>query len=500
MTGMFPAKLPLAHSSAGAIYTDGSCIKDPDDGKTVAIGAACFVGWTGESHLVDPGGHKSTFTINRAELSAINYALDLARDKESVSIFTDSLCSLYLIRKALRAPRAIRFNKHMPLLSAIADKIKARCRSGLGTHLLKVKAHTGVTGNEAADAAAKRAADGAPCDHTERADPNHLDRLVWAGTSTEEGEPYYAGNLTQALKKLAAPKAATGLSNRTLYTSLWDAAKADIHPPCSNHMWHAEDMAFQDVRTVFKYRWGALYNQKIAMRIGRSHTSACPLCAGQDSGSHIMGGCEHAAMRALYVTRHDAAVKLVQRAVSKGEKGGFFTVMDAGRAADLPDTVTSKRLPPWLLGRHQMAPRGGVEHYRPDILILEGVTPSEARRWAAQGYAPVHRKRSTTVHVVEVGYADDLRYQEKMVQKTAQHAELAALLKQARWGNVLISPPIVVGHGGTIYADSVAALCNMGVPKQAAVKTLHKVHTHTVRSAGAIVRTRRMLEKNGGHG
>ena len=49
--------------------------------------------------------------------------------------------------------------------------------------------------------------------------------------------------------------------------------------------------------------------------------------------------------------------------------GGCYTLMDAGQAADLPEGVAGKRLPPWILPKVDNETRRKL---RPDILIIEG--------------------------------------------------------------------------------------------------------------------------------
>ena len=65
--------------------------------------------------------------------------------------------------------------------------------------------------------------------------------------------------------------------------------------------------------------------------------------------THTRAGCQHPRMKAQYILRHDQAVPMILKTKKNGKKGGRYTIMDAGQAADLPEGVAGKRLPPWIL-------------------------------------------------------------------------------------------------------------------------------------------------------
>ncbi len=57
-------------------------------------------------------------------------------------------------------------------------------------------------------------------------------------------------------------------------------------------------------------------------------------------------------MKALYISRHNAAVRIIHKALSKGKHGGHYTIMDAGTADHMQELSTQgNRLPAWLLPR-----------------------------------------------------------------------------------------------------------------------------------------------------
>ena len=63
-------------------------------------------------------------------------------------IATDSLASMYMIQKQLHNPAKIALSPHSALLESIAAKLCSRATLGLKTRIIKVKAHTGIAGNE----------------------------------------------------------------------------------------------------------------------------------------------------------------------------------------------------------------------------------------------------------------------------------------------------------------------------------------------------------------
>ena len=92
-----------------------------------------------------------------------------------------------------------------------------------------------------------------------------------------------------------------------------------------------------------------------------------------------------AAFKAMYIARHDQALRLIQRSIVTGDHGGYYTVADIGRAELIEDMgVSAKRIPPWLLPDSCLA-RANINpaernRVRPDILLVE-MTQSECTRY-----------------------------------------------------------------------------------------------------------------------
>ncbi len=85
----------------------------------------------------------------RAELMAIDYAIERTTS-DLLVIATDSLSSLQALLKTIRRPHFTTRHRHARLLQSIVARLKARDDASLHTIvLLKVRAHSGVNGNEA---------------------------------------------------------------------------------------------------------------------------------------------------------------------------------------------------------------------------------------------------------------------------------------------------------------------------------------------------------------
>ena len=115
---------------------------------------------TSTTIYIDAAGTKETRTIMRADLVAIHTALSTFSTHNWIGIFTYSLSSLQAIRHHHTNPgttRAKHYHHHNLLLESITDLLATRQRSGLGTTLHKIRAHTNIRGNDLVDAAAKLA-------------------------------------------------------------------------------------------------------------------------------------------------------------------------------------------------------------------------------------------------------------------------------------------------------------------------------------------------------
>jgi ribonuclease HI/exonuclease III len=466
-------------AAPGGTYTDGSCIKSEEGFPSIGAGVYCPA--KGVTLLINPNGRGTTNTINRAELSAIHIALthpNVGSPSEDTHLYTDSLCSIHMIKRILNEPWTLRESKHYELLHSILNALRARAEAGGKTHIYKVKSHVGVKGNEGADEAAVQAAREVQAQKPEDPpNPNHVQELsnndpyaqrVWAsylptptkGNSMDEPPPrQYVSNLSEGVKRIVTPAHSGGdTAHLGIYAHAWRMALPTLHRPSSFSMWKNSHVTHRQRVLVMKARWGQMYNRKIAFRIGKVASDACPLCGQPDSTGHLLGGCQHADVKAMAISRHDQAVKLIQKAIRLSPLGGFYTIMDAGAAKTLPDDVEGKRLPAWLFPdieatlppAAQASEADRRKKLRPDILVVEGLQAQDTRRDETSVKEHVRTNiKKYRIHIFEVGYCSDINHAEKDADKAKQHDELVQLVRTAGF-EVQYHKPISLGRCGSI--------------------------------------------------
>ena len=106
------------------------------------------------------------------------------------------------------------------------------------------------------------------------------------------------------------------------------------------------------------------------------------------------------AFQAMYLARHDQALRLIFKSVAKGDHGGYYTIADIGRAVLVEDMeVSAKRVPSWLL-HDSCLERADIDpadrnRLTPDIMLVE-MTQSECMRY--KRHSQRHLELSTTVN------------------------------------------------------------------------------------------------------
>ncbi|KAK3250902.1 hypothetical protein CYMTET_39736 [Cymbomonas tetramitiformis] len=195
------------------IYTDGSKRKvelengakeertgagtwDPRGGTPLTQG----IRWEGGSQ-----------TVNRAELMAIWLALRTQGNevRNEVKICTDSANALHQISNMRARPYAMERHQHRDTLHRIMEANEELNEMGTAVELCKVKAHTGIIGNEEADEAAKNACEtGKLVANTDNADTVTLQALLEQGKE-EERTVRQKGIQEEVTKQIRREKQAT---------------------------------------------------------------------------------------------------------------------------------------------------------------------------------------------------------------------------------------------------------------------------------------------------
>jgi ribonuclease HI len=471
--------------SDNVYYTDGSRHPGPD-GEGSVCGSGIHNPALEVDLSLDPGGVGESNTITRAELAAIHRALHTADEDKDIYVASDSLCSLHIINNALRRPHCLRDHLHREIALEIAEMIMRRSRNGVRTHLLKVKAHAGVAGNEAADALANKA--------VQLKLANRFLESVEVGALARSGQwwPRHqhtlndgrvqwrsVSNLGAALKGWLHNiyTCRTGYSNTD---SVYARALADIAGDCcpvvNARMQHPSGKLAAAWRTALTFRAGMMWSAKLAQRYrtpGHAHDGACPLCGMPDGGTHIALECP--AHKGHIMNRHDRAVAIIAKAVRRGKKGNNLLIADLGGkvGASLP-FAACRRTPTWLLRDHPA---------RPDLMLIDGIDHNHGLlRLDCRG---LPENRISAIHVIEVGWCVDTQWQRKWDAKLRQHESNRLVpdlvrrlggrygLEQAR-GMVHVHP-IPLGVTGLALQRNLTTLRTIGLECDQATRCLSKL-------------------------
>jgi ribonuclease HI len=470
------------------MYTDGSVAGGADGPEAARVGAGIYrpadtANAEPVAVMLDPAGAGMTNTINRAELAPILYALQ-HDDLSSTIIATDSACSLYQIARYIRDPSGMERHTHRLLLKMIADAILERCNAGRPVHLMKVRAHSGIVGNEMADELAKAAGGGGDEEHdgeiavcpASSMTPMH--GLYWPMYETADAAPEggprirHVQDLRRHLKKQIHQELRLGHSNQDgIYFTMWQATVPIAHAASSNGFLNMPEGVDANARKlVLQARYGTLNTAKFRMRCGLAASDACLLCGSPDGGHHSLSGCSR--MLEMYTLRHNEAGGIIYQALAKGGLGAALVMQDIGRhnaaggdaeaAADIPT-----RLPPDIA---QVV--AGEKESRPDIFIAHCLMPG-----------------SESIHIVELKYCRDTDREGQRSAAISQHELLTRRLREKYPGRVHMHA-ITLGVTGTIYTDFLEAMVTMQVPKREAKRCATKLHVHAVKYVQRIMRTK----------
>ena len=477
----------LRHNWRDLVYTDGSCQMRPG-ATTQSLGSAVYAPPQapppghqppqGVSYSYASDGVGPTNTINRAELVAIWQAL---LHPGVTHIATDSAVSLATIDRFAKDPASMRNHKHRMLIDAICREV-ARRPSGSPVHLLKVISHAGVVGNELADVAAGEAAAGRPncCAVRDHADAWRDVYWPYACPPPHTGPPRPhlpcpVDGLGKALKAWMSQLHDLGTSDpASYYHCQWQVVLASVDGALSNGSLHNGSLPRVVQKRVLQYRTGTLYTNTYQHKLQPSASGACTLCGAADTAHHSVSACPRLSDAAA--SRHNAAGRILLRAIRKGTLGAYVVSADVGTLASPVDRPLPRRVPPSLCN-------GGPAPTVPDIVLHVPPTP-------ARGPRPAGASR---VLCIEIKYCCDYRTSHQMAAATSQHTPTLTLLRQA--GHVPVLVPILLGVSGTVYTDMLDALHDsLGVPKAQARATCSLLHAHAAHTLSSIYGIKRKLE------
>ena len=392
---------PLKWQADQIIYTDGS-VRDTGEPEfyrscTGVYRPASEVG-PSLRLCIDPIGESYGVanTIQRAESVGIQHALAVEHTHHTRVIAMDSLCAMYMISKHLRCPSLNRELKHVGILQSAVQKAAESLRRGQKIQIMQVKFHIPLLYAKEGHNVSRQSAS---CrEGTERPNPlspSAIPRCTPENAGNEDFAPdHQVNDLRKGMKSLIRPLLATGYANNTVYVQAWKDTHAHILGERSNHFWKSSTIPV--ITQVLKYRFGQLWNMKMAIRQRRPYlpgwpiprSDRCPHCHQPGSGGHIMGGCGHRVLESLYISWHDGALRKVLKAITQGQHGSYQKIADIGRDELISDlSIIDKRIPRWLIPDNTLEecnlPAADRHVLRPDILLIE-VTHEEQLHYTTQ--------------------------------------------------------------------------------------------------------------------
>jgi RNase H. len=418
--------------------------------------------WTGNySHiLVDTNDVTASSTV--AELAAIQWALE---HTNRTHVATDSLTSMHLVHGYLRSPTRYWLHPLLHVLQNVAEALLDRHHRGVHTTFLKVKAHSGVMGNEMADWHCRLA-----LQHTDSC--NHVvvslpQRTHWLHISSDrEGAPPVLVSSLRDVKlssHIQQHTATAAVRTDGIYYSSYQTLAPSVHPS-SHKFLTCGSLPFGATRLGILYRGGHIFNNKLAYRYRLVDSPRCPLCGQPDSQAHILGGCRHPHMHALYCLRHNQAARTALA----------FLIDNVPNMAPIQAHIGNSESLPVLSCLPDVVPGCTTDLVRPDF-TMSHVDPTT-------GGHP-------NIHIFEIKFGPDTRLRDTCDAARQTYAPLLCRLKTSTR-----RPPslhlIVLGVGGTITMDVCNTLYSLGLTDRAVHTLLNNLNDLAIRWLHHIVVTR----------
>jgi ribonuclease HI len=510
--GLIP---PLRHDWRLFAYTDGSFIKDAPEGAP-GIGAAVHVPAHLETERPEDTIHINCLqksastdlayvnTIGRAELAAIHVALEhvgstVQQQDGTINIATDSLSSIYGIRKALTRPQDIQEHRHLKLLEAIDKAIEDAPGQ---VHLWKVKSHTGIVGNDAADEGAVAVASGRMVDpddlHDYQTPSNHREDKVWPHTTAEQTRTTKTGetttttttticipvsNLEAALKDIVHPLKKLGQARQDgIYFTSWKNILSDVAHKHSHSFITSSKVKRWVKKITIGYRWGVLTTAKRLHMYGIVPSPACPLCGHDDGGHHALSACPM--LSAAVTRRHNDAGTEIVEAICNGTRGGAVLLSDVGirrrrSVEDLPATLQFCR---YLANAEY--PATMPQELQAQLRTYKGSIPDALLYEDNSAYGRYYG-------IVEIKYCRDTNPEHQEQRAAAQHQQLKTIIEENDPSAKVYISTLMLGVSGVIYQSFLDDMeTKLGVSGQELDSLAKRLHFIAINNIGKIWKQR----------
>jgi ribonuclease HI len=489
---------PLKYDWTELAYTDGSQKTIPlgqEGQQTTVIGSGLYVPATNTApeQLIgiraNSPGHNTAY---RAELIGILGAFRQGNSR----IMTDSVNSIHAIKATMHYPMRIRFHRHRNLLEEIRAAILALDEQAM---LIKIRGHAGIPGNEMADDIAARVAtmDMAEMDLSD-VHSNDRPHGLWPGqreweeddSGIEKEKWRQVENLEDALTQ-RVQKTDIRLGNAdttTIYYSSMQRALPDISQAHMNS-WNTLSGITEGMKcTRAKYLTGQLPTAKNLQRYKRKKTALCPCCKKhQDSGHHAIAWCP--AIQPLVQEKHNAAVRIITKAIAQGDVGAHQIVYNDGGNAQKWANMGVQELhrkvsdiPNELISKEDFQACGS----RPDIILF--------RRKQVQRDGGHNTTSPAEITLVEIKYVRDTDPARTARSPHEQHKKLYEQLR-GRHPNATINRRIILlGVAGAVYNEhTVRQLEQLGVRSQHLNRTVLKLQRSAIQGLHTTWRQRQKL-------
>jgi hypothetical protein len=325
------------------------------------------------------------------------------------------------------------------------------------------------------------------------------------GPSNKEGEGkamHFLGNLNKDIGKHVHNKAKR---KEGIYEELWNKTLKEVDPKAMKYLGSSAFNGGQK-RMILKLRNGCQWSTKKAHQLRvpvkhkfPGHSSSihpCPLCGGEDGGTHMACSCTHPDVKGAFIKRHDDVVRVLAKEVEKsnkfnnhlGNKG--YLIVDAKEEGGLEkEEGTPKRIPDWVLPK---VPQDIRNKMRPDIMHIGGICGEPE----AEDIEDL--KSRVDISIIEIGFTMDHNFIEKRKEKEEQHSILREELTKEGW-KVRWQRNFIVGVGGVLYKDNRDFLeKDMGLEAEEVNRVMNKIQNIAVKGTHQAIKIRRHIE-HGNH-